>query len=221
MCCSLKNGFLEAFDQLRSRPTPPELVVVEMSGIANPASAAGFASTPGFSLDSIVVLADLDQFLDWEDEASVVADAVRAQIYAADVVLLSKRSLVDEERVAQVRERVAELNADVPILLADSVHSIAGLVGLGARRPVAHLAQNSSLFDQHHATVVAIDGTITRDQLDTMLDELPPNTVRAKGIVQVETGELILVQIAGKRRVVEPLPMAEAAEPTDLVVITA
>ena len=54
-----------------------------------------------------------------------------------------------------------------------------------------------------------------------MLDELPPNTVRAKGIVQVETGELILVQIAGKRRVVEPLPMAEAAEPTDLVVITA
>lgn len=221
VCCSLKNGFLEAFDQLRSRPVPPELVVVEMSGIANPASAAGFASTPGFQLDSIVVLADLDQFLDWEDESSVVADAVRAQIYAADVVLLSKRSLVDDARVDQVRDRVAELNSEVPILLADSVHSIAGLVGLGARRPIAHLAQNSSLFDQHQATVVPLDGTITRAELDTLLDELPANTVRAKGIVQVETGELLLVQIAGKRRVVEPLPMAETSDPTDLVVITA
>ncbi len=221
VCCSLKNGFLEAFDQIRSRPTPPELVVVEMSGIANPASAAGFASTPGFQLDSIVVLADLDQFLDWEDESSVVADAVRAQIYAADVVLLSKRSLVDEARVAKVRERIAELNPEVPILLADSVHSTAGLVGLGARRPVDHLAQNSSLFDQHRAEVISLDGTITREQLDVTLDELPPNTVRAKGIVQIETGELILVQVAGKRRVVEPLPMAETTEPTDLVVITA
>ena len=192
-----------------------------MSGIANPASAAGFASTPGFQLDSIVVLADLDQFLDWEDESSAVADAVRAQIYAADVVLLSKRSLVDEARVAKVRERIAELNPEVPILLADSVHSTAGLVGLGARRPVDHLAQNSSLFDQHRAEVISLDGTITREQLDVTLDELPPNTVRAKGIVQIETGELILVQVAGKRRVVEPLPMAETTEPTDLVVITA
>ena len=50
VCCSLKNGFLEAFDQLRQREHPPELVVVELSGIANPASAAGMASTPGFML---------------------------------------------------------------------------------------------------------------------------------------------------------------------------
>lgn len=221
VCCSLKNGFLEAFDQLRARPVPPELVVVEMSGIANPASAAGFASTPGFQLDSIVVLVDLDQFLDWEDESSVVADAVRAQVYAADVVLLSKRSLVDEARVAKVRGRVVELNPKVPILLADSIHSTAGLVGLGARRPVLHLAQNSSLFDQHVAEVVPIENTISRLELDSLLDDLPVNTVRAKGIVQIETGELLLVQIAGRRRVVEPLPMAESSAPTDLVVITA
>ncbi len=221
VCCSLKNGFLEAFDQVRARPTPPELVVVEMSGIANPASAAGFASTPGFQLDSIVVLADLDQFLDWEDESSVVADAVRAQIYAADVVLLSKRSLVDEERVSAVRNRVKELNPEVPILLADSVHSAAGLVGLGARRPVAHLAQNFSLFDQHSTSVIPLDGTISRVDLEAIIDDLPDNTVRAKGIAQIETGELLLVQVAGKRRSIEPLPMAETTDPTDLVVITA
>jgi len=221
VCCSLKNGFLEAFDQLRARPTPPELVVVELSGIANPSSAAGFASTPGFQLDSIVTLVDLDQFLDWEDESSVVADAVRAQVRSADVVLLGKRDLVDASRVDAVRARVEELAPGVPVLLADSAHSTAGLVGLGARRPVAEMGQSNSLFDQHQTTLIPFEGTTTRAELDSVLDGLPVNTVRAKGIVQVETGEMLLVQIAGKRRVVEPLPMAETTDPTDLVVITA
>lgn len=221
VCCSLKNGFLEAFEELRKRPTPPELVVVELSGIANPASAASLSSTPGFALDSIVVLVDLDQFLESEDESSVVADAVRAQVRSAHVLLLTKRDLVDEERVQAVRARLGELAPDVPVLLADSAHSIAGLVGLGVRRPVLQVGQGASLFDQFQTSIVPIDGAIRRTDLDALLDDLPDNTVRAKGIVQVETGELLLIQIVGNRRSVESLPMAETTEPTDLVVITA
>ena len=30
VCCSLKNGFLEAFDQLRQRETPPELSLIHI-----------------------------------------------------------------------------------------------------------------------------------------------------------------------------------------------
>ncbi len=221
VCCSLKNGFLEAFDQLRERPTPPELVVVELSGIANPSAAAGMASTPGFVLDSIVVLVDLDQFLTFEDESSVVADAVRAQVRAADVLLLSKRDLVDQERVDVVTARLTELAPHTRVLMADSAHSTAGLVGLGVRRPILEVGQGASLFDQFQTSIIPIDGTIRRHELDELLDGLPKNTVRAKGIVQIETGELMLIQIVGKRRSVEPLPMAETTEPTDLVVITA
>ena len=64
-----------------------------------------------------------------------------------------------------------------------------------------------------------LPSTITRAALDQLLDDLPASTVRAKGIVQIETGELLLVQIIGNRRTVEPLPMAETTEPTDLVII--
>lgn len=220
VCCSLKNGFLEAFEQLRERPHPPELVVVELSGIANPGSAAALSGTPGFVLDSIVVLVDLDQFLESEDESSVVADAVRTQVGSADVLLLTKRDLVDQQRVETVRSRLAELAPGVPVLLADSAHSIAGLVGLGVRRPVLDVGQGASLFDQHQTSMVQIDGAIRREALDAILDDLPSNTVRAKGIVQIETGEIMLVQIVGNRRSIEPLPMAETTEPTNLVVIT-
>lgn len=220
VCCSLKNGFLEAFDQLRQRDTPPEHVVVELSGIANPASAAGFASTPGFTLDSIVTLVDLDQFLRWEDESSVVADAVRSQVRSGDLIVLTKKDLVDEARVAAVRSRVEELAPDRRIVLADSIHSLAGLVNLGARKPVADMGAGASLFDQHQTSVINIPGTITRLGLGQLLDDLPESTVRAKGIVQIETGELLIVQIIGNRRSVEPLPMAETTEPTDLVVVS-
>ena len=94
-------------------------------------------------------------------------------------------------------------------------------MGLGVRRPILDIGAGASLFDQFQTDKVAIDGTIRRDELDTILDDLPTNTVRAKGIVQVETGELLLVQIVGNRRSVEPLPMAETTDPTDLIVITA
>lgn len=220
VCCSLKNGFLEAFDQLRQRPKPPELVVVELSGIANPAAAAGLTSTPGFGLDSVVVLVDLDQFLSREDESSIVADAVRAQVAAADLLLLTKRDLVDGDRVEAVRARLAELAPNTPVHLGDSPHSVAGLVGLGTRRPVLDVGQSVSLFDQHRTSLIPIEGAMRRTDLEKLLQDLPENVVRAKGIVQVETGELLLVQVVGNRRSIEPLPMAESTDPTDLVVIT-
>lgn len=220
VCCSLKNGFLEAFDQLRQRETPPEHVIVELSGIANPASAAGFASTPGFRLDSVLTLVDLHEFLRWEDETSVVADAVRAQVRSADVVALTKRDLVDEADEKAVRKRIAEIAPHAHIVLADSVHALAGLANLGARRPIEDLGQGVSLFDQHQTSTVTVGGPITREDLDRLLAELPATTVRAKGIIAIESGEVLNVQVVGNRITIEPLPMAESTAPTDLVVIT-
>ncbi len=221
VCCSMKNGFLEAFDQIRQRELPPEHVVVELSGIAHPGNAAGFANTPGFMLDGIVTLVDLDQFLRWEDESSVVADAVRSQVTAADLIVYTKQDLAHSVDIDKVQERVRELAPDVPNVLASSVHSIAGLMNLGARRPVSELGISNSLFDQHTTSIREIPNTISRQELDALLANLPANTVRAKGIVQIETGELLLIQIVGKRRQVESLPMAETTNPTDLVIIQA
>ena len=62
--------------------------------------------------------------------------------------------------------------------------------------------------------------TIARSELDRIVDGLGPDVVRAKGIAQVETGEILLVQVVGKRRSIEGLPMAEMTDTTDLVVIS-
>ena len=220
VCCSLKNGFLEAFDQLRNRPEPPELVVVELSGIANPRSAAALSETPGFVLDGVVVLVDLDRFLELDEESSVVRDSVRAQVQAADVILLTKRDLVDAHRESAVRARLVELVPDVPVFEVGSAYSAAGLVGLATRRPVAEVELTPTLFDVHKTDVIALPGTLRREELDQLLERLGPEVVRAKAIVQIETGEMLLVQRVGNRNSVEPLPMAESQPTTDLIVIS-
>lgn len=220
VCCSLKNGFLEAFDQLRARPVPPELVVVELSGVADPRSAASLSETPGFTVDSVAVLVDLDQFLDFEAESSVVADSVRAQVEAADVLLLTKQDLVDGDRERAVRDRLGTLAPAVPIYLATSAHSAAGLLGLAARRPVADLGEERTLFDQHHTSVIPVAGTMRREELQSLVDGMGDEVIRAKGIVQVETGEIVVVNKVGKRRSLDPVPMAETQPTTDIVVIS-
>lgn len=220
VCCSLKNGFLEAFEQLRARPEGPELVVVELSGVADPRSAASLSETPGFTVDSVAVLVDLDQFLDFEDETSVVAESVRAQVEAADVLLLTKRDLVEAEREQQVRARLAELAPQTPVYLADSVHSAAGLLGLATRRPVAELGEERTLFDQHHTSVIPVRGTMRRDELQSLVDGFGDDVIRAKGIVQIESGEIIVVNKVGRRRSLDPVPMAETQPTTDIVVIS-
>ncbi len=60
-----------------------------------------------------------------------------------------------------------------------------------------------------------------RHDLDRILARLGPDVIRAKGVVQIETGEILLVQIVGRRRSIEPLPRAEQQPTTDLVVISA
>lgn len=220
VCCSLKNGFLEAFEQLRDREVPPEFVVVELSGIADPMPAAALASTPGFVVDGVMVLVDLDQFLSFEQSESLVADSVRAQVAAADVLLLTKRDLVDEGRVTDVSVRLAQLAPGVPVLPVDSAYSAAGLVGLAARRRPGAVPPSPSLFDQYRTSVIPIAGTILRSELDQIVDALDDTVIRAKGIVQVETGEMLLVQVVGRRRSIELLPMAESQPTTDLVVIS-
>ncbi len=220
VCCSLKNGFLEAFDQLRARPEPPELVVVELSGVADPRSAVSMCSTTGFHADGIITVIDLEQFPEQSIAENIMGDSVRAQAVATDLFILNKRDLVDEGRVDLVVSRLGELAPGVPTVLADSAFSAAGLINLAARRPVQELDAGLTLFDQHTTRIIPIPGAMRLAELQELVDGLGPEVVRAKGIVQIETGQMMLVQVVGHRRTIEPLPMAELTDPTDLVVIS-
>ena len=220
VCCSLAEGLVAAFDSLRARPEPPDHVIVELSGVADPARVAPWAGSDGFRLDGIVVLVDADQIHDrLGDEA--VAPAVRRQIGAADLLVLTKVDLVDPDEVVAARAAVARLAPDAPLLDAADAVATAALLDLATRREGATDVPPPALFDPHDIGSITVPDPIERSAFDALVQGLPDDVLRAKGIARTPDGTRLLAQVVGRRRTVIDLPGAEFQDPTDLLVVTA
>lgn len=220
VCCSLVDGFGFAFDELRAREIPPDHVVVELSGVAEPARMLPWGQSAGFMLDGVITLVAADQWRELHQRDDLRA-TLEAQVLAADAVVVTKTDLVDDATAAQTCSDVHDVAPGVPIISLADPGAAASLLHLGGRRPGGVTAlPEPRLFDRHSTTVVPIPRPITRDDLEQLLDQLPPTTVRAKGIAIDPDGDMWLVQIVGRRRVVDKLADVEADGATDLVVIT-
>lgn len=218
VCCSLSGGLVEAFDTLRGRPEPPDHVVIELSGVADPHRVVPWAGITGFRLDGVVVLVDVDQFRELEQDA-VVGDAVRRQLEAADLFVLTKLDLAGAAAREHVSARLRDLVPGVPIVSADTA-AAAGVIGLATRRAGGVTAlPEPSLFDVHDASTIPLPRPIARADLDALIADLPDDTLRAKGVALAPDGSRLLIQVVGRRRSITELPGAEDQLPTDLVVI--
>jgi G3E family GTPase len=235
VCCSLADGFLGALDRLREPDRGIDHVVVEVSGVGDPWKVAQWGRTPGFVLDTVVVLADAETAMERADDRWV-GDTVRTQLAGADVVLLTRLDLAeDPDRV------IADLTgwlADVTVapVVTDATVIIEGitapdparLVALGdARRADGHGSaegHETGSADAGHAhhRVVTVEMTTpqSRSEWKAWLGEAPDGVVRVKGFVPVVDGSTVveLVQLAGRR--IEVLPWRGAVpDTTQLVVI--
>ena len=224
VCCSLVDGFGAAFDQLRARDTPPDHVVVELSGVADPDRMTPWGNSAGFILDGVVVVVAADQLL-LNGQAATVTEAIESQVAKADLLVLTKTDLVDDAQHSIVDARLADLGGDTPVFVAGaSDPAIGRFLALGGRRPDGVAATATpSLFDAHTVTTVEIgpfeSAQAINDALRQMLDDSIGTVMRAKGLVATHDDQLHLVQVVGRRREITPLPMSEFAAPTPLTVI--
>lgn len=216
VCCSLSDGLGRAFDELRANPVPPEHVILELSGVAEPARVVPWTASAGFRLDGVVVLVDADQFPDL-DAHDVIGPTVRRQVEAADLLVLTKLDLASTPSQAATRHRLGELAPGTPVIDVDHI-AAAGVLALGSRRAL-DAAPPTSLFDVHTTELVTLPDPVDLRTLGEILDALPPDVLRAKAIARTPDGERHIVQVVGRRRSIEPLLRPEYVEPTDLVVI--
>jgi len=220
VCCSLIDGFGAAFDQIRARPEPPDHLIVELSGVAQPERLAPWGKTAGFMLDGIVILIDVERC-----EAGLadpyLSDTLESQIRAADLLVLTKLDLVDAETAGRVRSRLTELAPDAPLVDVANARDASTLLTLGGRRPGGvDEVPEPTLFDTHVVERRPMPLGIERVALDATLAGLEDDVVRAKGIAQLDDGSMVLIQVVGCRVEVTPLPQAETQPATDLVVIS-
>lgn len=114
VCCSIGGDLTDALIRVLSAPDPFDAVVIEASGVSDPWRIAqvGLAD-PGLALDGIVVLVDAAAVLEQAGDR-LLADSLRRQLAAADLVVINKVDLVDAGRLPQVREWVSSVVPQTP-----------------------------------------------------------------------------------------------------------
>ncbi len=110
ICCSIRNDLLEAMVQLIQHPNPPEYIVVETSGVSDPmAVSLTFLARElrsGARVDSMLTVVDSEQ-IDQVDGKN--RELALDQIAMADIVVLNKVDLVNDEKREELVDFVKDL----------------------------------------------------------------------------------------------------------------
>lgn len=241
VCCSLRDNLGAAFYALSTRSDPPDHIVIEASGVADPRRIARYAQAiPGLYLAGIIVLADA-QLIRKQARDKYVGDTVLQQLLAADLVVLSKTDLVTPTVAQEVRTwlelqapgaRIVEAVAGrIPyafILGLDTVPDAAPSPSSLNRVSAANQPNTADPGAGHEHELAfdrfsfEADKPLERAILTNLLDRLPPAVVRAKGVLYLADtpDQRVILQMVGQHWRLEPgAPWGDELPATRLVLI--
>lgn len=209
VCCSIGDDLGEALSALASRPNPPERLLLEASGVAEPARIAMMAGHwPGFELDAVVVTADAET-VQTRAIDKFVGRLIRNQLQAADLIVLTKADLIAQGQLDKATDWLSETHPEVSILSAANGHVPAEIL-LGSYDRGDALDEPLDLHVQFATAVWRPDGPVDYGRLTAILDALPSSIHRVKGFVKDSaSGKGMLVQAVGARSRITPTEHAE------------
>jgi len=199
ICCTMESDLIEQLENLlRLRDGPPESILIETSGVSDPARVVHTLEYPRFreqiGIDAVITLLDAEQFSCLEGDAEQLA---MNQLAAADIVIINKIDLASEAQIQQLKKewlfpgaRVYETRfADIPLELLLGVDHFSGprqspeAVQCDSPDcdPPAH--HNDRLFTTCNWESSQV---LSLDKLRKALRQLPTNIYRAKGFVYLE-----------------------------------
>ena len=107
ICCSIADELGDALDRVLALEPPPDQIVIEASGVADPANVAAYGQGwPGCRLDAVIVFADAET-VRARSRDQFVGELVTRQLRRADIVMVTKYDLVTEAELAAVVDWLA------------------------------------------------------------------------------------------------------------------
>jgi len=188
ICCSLIDGFASALETVQALSPRPERLVIEASGVADPAAVAAWGHGPGLRLDATIVVVDAETIRK-RSQDKYVGELVRSQVRAGDLIVLNKRDLVSEEEFVATTEWMRGESPGVVIIPATNA-AVDPMLLLGVTASPVEVAP-AHLHAENLFTTWDWNATepISRQAVDAMMAELGADVVRAKGILWVEGEE--------------------------------
>ena len=232
ICCGVAGDFIGELALLRDRPDPPAHVVVEASGVADPGQIVVLGDLPGYRKDAAVVVADAET-VRARAAHETTGSLARAQLRAADLLVLNKTDLVDTEQLAQTHAWLRDITGPSTAIVEATFGQVPIDVVLGAqtfarpeRGPRDHDHAGHEHADHHHPSFETWswqgEAAIHGAGLVEAIKELPAGIVRVKGLLHLreDPASRYVLQVVGRRFSVLPdRPWRDDSPASQLVVI--
>jgi G3E family GTPase len=223
VCCQIRDDLTESVTALLARPQAIEYILLEASGVADPAGIFMTFSDPGLRdqirLDSVTCVVDADQVFA-HPEYPPLLDLKLRQVGFADMLILNKVSLAGPAQVAKVRDWLDEHFSRLRIVETDYCQvPYQILLGVGRFDPgravlsspaAEHSGTEPACHDDHRAAghsamfstwSYQTDQPLALEALRETMRKLPGTVYRAKGVIysaDVPQRRAVL-QVVGRR----------------------
>jgi G3E family GTPase len=201
ICCAVGTSLADVLFTILDRAQLPTLIVVEASGVADPAAVVAYTHMAGLHNAGTVVLVDtVAAFTTMKD--TYVGKVFTRQIVSADLLALTKCDITSPDTqndIHMMLKTIAPLTPIVqssPRVLSEILH-----VSTTNIEPENHPLTYTS---QRLEKVTFVDD----DAIRSTLENLPSAVVRAKGIVEIDNGERRLIQMVGRHLVITSTPLS-------------
>ncbi len=218
VCCTTRDDLLGALEDVLARPEQPQYVILEASGVADPAGIAmtfhNHSLRERVRLDSSICVLDAEQVFSAPEQMKLKL----FQIAFSDLLVLNKIDLVDSAQLGRIRDWLDEhfsryrlleaRHCDVPleILLAAGRFDASDLHELpGKDAHDASACRDASCPHDHAAQFstwsFSSDRPMKLDILQRVAGRLPTSIYRCKGVVfsKEEPARRAVLQVVGKR----------------------
>jgi G3E family GTPase len=223
VCCSIRSDLLEAVTNVLDRPERPEYVLLEASGVADPAGIAVTFSDASvrerIRLDSITCVMDAEQMFAAPEQMQFKL----WQIGFADLLILNKVDLVSRNRIRNIKAWLGEYlhryrlieacHCDVPLEILLSVGRFDPIRSGSDRQALEHdscadanCRDECHDHDYDHSTAFSTwsyetNRPLSLEALREAVRKLPQNIYRAKGVVHTSDApdRRAVLQVVGKR----------------------
>lgn len=182
-CCTVAGDLTKALIKLSESAEPPDAIILEASGVADPRGIAQVAlANPALYLDGVLTLVDGETFQRRKNDPDLVS-LFSAQLSAADIIVLNKADLLGAGDDG-VRHDLSELAGARPVLeVAYADVPLDVVLGIRTQQSFAM----TCLPDDDHSSAFrswsrSWPVPLDRNRLTAALDRLPADTLRAKGI---------------------------------------
>ncbi len=218
ICCTIQGDLLAAVENLLNQAEPPEYLIVETSGVSDPAQIvltfARSALQHKVWIDGILTVVDAEQFLSLSGQQKTLA---QGQVKAGDIIILNKTDLIQEAELETIRHwirgfvpqaRILETSfAQVPLEIMTSINlDRTKNLPSGSDLDIHVHAVNDDHHDHDHSLVFNTwywqsNNPVKLSALRQVLEELPLTIFRAKGVVYLNEmpDKKSVVQVVGKR----------------------